>query len=1200
MARLVSRFVVLLLLSLLAAGIAFSQGTQSGAISGSVRDTTGAVISGATVTVVNDATKNVERTATTTSDGLFSASLLPPGSYTVTITKTGFKTFTEKLDVLLNETSRLDANLAVGTASEVVEVTASATTVNTESAVMGNAVDAATMRALPLPVPNFMFLLSLSAGTAGEFPDVRDARLGGGRSVVDVNVNGQRTSNNSVTLEGINVNDFNLAHFDTVPLPNTHAIEEFDIATSLYDATSETKGGGAVGLVFKSGTKDWHGEAYWQHRNDWLNANEWFFNNVGVPRQKFLQNVLGFSGSGPMPFLGGFWFGNVQGLRARNGVNPFGSSTTVTSPQFPTNPDGTTSAALIANSGHFPNVTNANQVDPTALNILNDKNSFYGGQFLVPRTGQTGCKVVPVAPSKTNPNPANNLQCIFTKVTPVADTQYAISYDRAFFGGKSKISGRWFYDNGNSNLPFGTASTLAFPELDIQKNRFFTVSHTQEISNRQLNVFRFGFSRFIASFAPTDEVSLADINATRPNSSAVPGVYQSVVTGAFSLGTGVNDDRGTASNSFDFNDTWSMILGKHTLKVGGDATRYQLNRFNRFAIRGSLGFNNISDFLTGQIDTLQAATGDPTRYFRALDYGAFIQDDYHVFSNLTVNLGLRWDSMEFAHDLLLRTTIFDPSLVPNTNPFLFASDSFLPGVQGTPGVGECGARTCRTNLNFGPRAGFAWDVFRDHKTVVRGGYGIYFQRLSNQNFLQGSLGPPFFVQIAQSNPTGITLANPLPNQPPSTAVAAAFIPSNSHFAGVSGNGDPNNPANVPLFVNDAGQFCQNFAPASVPTKNQATNCSINLASFSSVPPKAVAPYTQQWNLTVQHDLGKAWILETGYVGSHYLRGLGIFNPIEAALVSPSNPITVTAQNGQTFTVTTNTVNNEPLRVSALGLSRRQGARVDGNIGFEIYHSAQVTLSHRFQKGLYFQSAYTWSKNIDNVSGSQSTDELNATQQGQLGANLTNFGNFNPALNRSIGDFDRRHRVVVSYVYDLPVPKSGIWGTQAFQGWSVAGINTYQSGLPFSVLDPNGSRAFGGGPSTGILNCSAAAAYMPGSVQSQIINGTGYLNPACFAPSPVVPFSLANPATKLAVTGFGNTPRNAFRGPFQQNWDLSLAKKFKLYERHQLEIRSDFFNVLNHPVFRQPSFVNIGTTTFSQINSTVVPARLVQLNAQYSF
>jgi Carboxypeptidase regulatory-like domain/TonB dependent receptor len=1181
--RTLSRLAVLLLAVLLLAGMAAAQGSQSGGISGSVRDASGAVINGATVTITNNATKNVERTVTTTSDGLFSATLLPPGDYTVTVKAQGFKTYSGVAAVLLNTTSRFDATVQVGTATEVVEVTAGAVTVNTESAVTGTPIDSATLKALPLPVPNFMFLLSLSAGTAGEMPDVRAAN----RGIVDINVNGQRTSNNSVALEGINVNDFNLAHFDTVPLPNPHTIEEFNVATSLYDASSGSKGGGALGLVFKSGTKNWHGEAYWQHRNDWLNANDWFTNQVGGKRGKFLQNVLGFSGSGPMPFLGGNWFGNVQGLRARNAVST-ASLTTVNTPIFPTNADGTTSAALIASGGF--GVT-AGQVDPTALNILNDKNNYYGGTFLIPRVGQPGCIA----------STATNLKCVFSKVAPVSDTQYVISYDRPFFNGKSKVSGRWFWDNGNTNAPFGTASTLAFPQLVVQSNRFATISHTQEISNRQLNVFRFGFSRFLSTFAPQDIVNLSDVSAARPNSSAVPGVYQVTVTSAFSFGTGVNDERGTVSNTFDYNDTWSIILGKHTLKAGGGATRYQLNRFNRFAIRGSLGFNNIHDFLVGQIDTLQAASGDPQRYFRATDFGAFFQDDYKVLSNLTLNLGLRWDSLEFSHDLFERTTVFDPSLVPKTNPFLFASDISLPGLTGTPGVGACGARTCRTSNNFGPRAGFSWDPFRDHKTVVRGGYGIYFQRLSNQNFLQGSLGPPFFVQLAVTLP-GTSMANPLPNQPASGAVASAFIPQNSHFVGISGNGDPNNPSNVPLFANDAGQLCQNFG-------GTATNCSINLASFSSVPPSAKAPYNQQWNFGVQRDLGKGWTLEADYVGSHYLRGLGIYEPFMAAVASPSNPVTVVDSNGVSHTITVNTVNNEPLRVSALGLSRRRGARVDGNVGFALYHSGQFTLSHRFQKGLYFQTAYTWSKEIDNVSGSQSTDELNATQAGQLGAALTNFGNLNPALNRSIGDFDRRHRLVLSYVYDLPVPKNGIWGTQAFQGWAISGINTYQSGLPFSVTDAFGGKAFGGGTSTGILTCgSLANAYTPGSIQSQIINGLGFLNRNCFAPAPVVPngpAGVTDPSLATAPTGFGTIPRNAFRGPFQQNWDVALAKHFRIRERHSLDFRVDAFNVLNHPSFRQPSSVSIPlnqtvTSTFGQITSTVNPPRLLQLNAQYSF
>src|SRR5262249_55493107 len=177
--------------------------------------------------------------------------------------------------------------------------------------------------------------------------------------------------------------------------------------------------------------------------------------------------------------------------------------------------------------------------------------------------------------------------------------------------------------------------------------------------------------------------------------------------------------------------------------------------------------------------------------------------------------------------------------------------------------------------------------------------------------------------------------------------------------------------------------------------------SINLAGFATVAPNVHAPYNQQWNFGVQRDLGKSWILELDYVGSHYLGGLGIYTPFMATPARPTQPTLVKNVNGNPLPLTHNPLNNEPRRVSNLGISRRRGSRVDGNIGFALYHSGQFTLSHRFQKGLYFQSAYTWSKEIDNVSGSQSTDELNATQTGQGGSNLFNFGNVNPALNRSL-------------------------------------------------------------------------------------------------------------------------------------------------------------------------------------------------------
>jgi hypothetical protein len=388
----------------------------------------------------------------------------------------------------------------------------------------------------------------------------------------------------------------------------------------------------------------------------------------------------------------------------------------------------------------------------------------------------------------------------------------------------------------------------------------------------------------------------------------------------------------------------------------------------------------------------------------------------------------------------------------------------------------------------------------------------------------------------------------------------------------------------------------------VNTNIGATNCSINLASFTTAPRDAYTPYTQQYNLTIQRELWKGWAMELGYVGSHYTGGIGIWDPFLATLASPSSPITVRDVNGVAYTITANTVNNEELRHQVLGLSHKKGARYSSNIGFAIYNSLQMTVSRRLQRGFYFQAAYTYSKTIDNVSGSPSTDELNATRAGQNGANIYNDQS-NVQQNKARGDFDRPHRLVVSYTYELPFGRgqsylSNIGSTlNTFLGnWSISGITTYQSGLPFSVTDSVSGGVYGTVLGTAVFLCNnAQSAYTSGSTTDRLAH---YLNTSCFRQTAItdVPF-----AAGAGATGWGTAPRNAWRGPSQQNWDFSLIKGFTFRERHQFTFRADFFNLFNHPIFSNPSAVNIGTTsTFTQITTTAVPARLIQFGLKYSF
>jgi len=1196
----------------------YAQGIQTGAIAGVVTDQKGDVVAGATVDAVNENTGKSERTMTTGDDGAFTLTLLPAGSYRLEVSAPNFKkAVLSGVKARITETTRQNVTLEAGIPEQVVNVQATQTLINPESAVTGQGLEGQTIRTLPLPSPNFLFLLSLSTGVTGELADVRSS----GRGTADVSVNGQRTSNNSVTLEGINVNDFNLAHFDTVPLPNPSAIQEMKVATSLYDASQGSKGGGALGLVLRSGSKDWHYDVYWQHRNDALNANEFFFNRRGLKRGRLLQNVFGGSGSGPVPVAGGFWFFNYQGVRARNGIDPNGSTTSPTVQTFPRNPDGSTSAALLAPAFGLT----AAQIDPVAVNILNLADTRLGGQFLVPRAGQGGCSAVGATVSFPG-----QMTCLFSAVAPIKDNQYAISYDRPFRNGKDKISGRWFWDEGNVLKPFGTDTTLTNPRTDTQWNRFLSITHTHVFSPTKVNELRLGYNRFLFANIPTDTHDLSEIGAVRGNSAQFPGMYRISVTGSFSIGTGVNDDRGTVSNTYNLVDTFSLVWGKHSLRMGGEAVQYQLNRFNNFAVRGSLttgvtsgtfstggtaaqlaavqftrctqDTNDCSafqNFLRGRVTAVQSAFGDPARNFIATDFAGFIQDDFRYSPRLTINLGLRWEAMSFGRDKLYRAGIFDPHrAAAGLNPFLIPENVNLGGFTGTPGVRDCALERCRDDNNFAPRVGFAWDIAGDQKNVIRGGWGLYYQRLSNQNILQNSLAAPFTVQPLSSNanPASLQLANPLGAIPPPSIIATAFIPQGTRFAGlrrVSGSGplDINDPGVAPIFVNEAGQQCLNYG-------GSATNCSINLASFTSAPLDAYTPYTQQWNLTYQRDLGDGWAIETGYVGSHYVGGIGIWDPYVARLASSSQPIVVRDMNGNSYTIVNNTVNNEELRHQIIGLSRKRGSRYSGNIGFANYNSWQTTISKRLNRGLYFQGAYTWSRTIDNVSGSLSTDELNATRAGQNGGNIYNDQS-NPQQNKARGDFDRPHRLVVSYSYDIPA----LMNNQLFKGWTISGITTYQKGLPFSVTDGNSGGVFGTASATAQFLCSSIeSAYTTGSTDARLAN---YLNPACFGQAPVIPLNVIPPSgitSNAGATGLGTNPtrRNAFRAPYQQNWDISLIKDIHLGESHRLQFRMDVFNVLNHPIFSTPSSVNIVTpSTFTLINATAVPARLIQFGLRFN-
>src|SRR5438552_4388005 len=367
MPRAASKLFLVALAVLALLGQMFAQGGATGAITGTVLDPSGAVVAGAEVRIVNQDTGVLTRTTKTDSNGSFTATLLPVGTYTVNVTSPGFQEakFTD-IAVRITETTRMEAKLRPVAVQEKIEVQAQVQTVETSTATTGQAIESRTIRDLPLATQNFHQLLSLSTGAQSELN--ASAQLGRGN--VRIIVNGQREDNNNYLIEGISATDYNVAQATNVPLPNPDVVGEFKVQTSLYDASQGRNGGGNVNAILKSGTKTFHGDAYEFFRNDVLNANEYFLNRAGQHRPPIKQNIFGGSFGGPIgrEAQAGFFFVNYQGTRQRSGLSP---GTFIDNPGFPVLPTDRSDAALEAAFG-------VTSIDPVIHNLLNFKSNQFG------------------------------------------------------------------------------------------------------------------------------------------------------------------------------------------------------------------------------------------------------------------------------------------------------------------------------------------------------------------------------------------------------------------------------------------------------------------------------------------------------------------------------------------------------------------------------------------------------------------------------------------------------------------------------------------------------------------------------------------------------------------------------------------------------------------------------------------------------
>jgi len=1214
-----NKLVVACLLLALAIPVSlFAQGGSTGAITGTVTDEKGGVVAGANIKVTNVETGVEEREITSSGAGVFNIALLRPGYYRIEVTAQGFARFVaEKVVVRVTETSSIIVTLKLGKISETVTVTEILVPVELTSAATGQTITSYTVNNLPLATGNYFTLLTLSAGANTELFNATAL----GRGAVTINVNGQRPVNNNVELEGINTNDVNLPQLDNVPLPNRYGVEEFKAQTSLYDASQGRNGGGNIQANLKSGTNGYHGSVWEYFRNDVLNANDWFLNQGGNPRPVLRQNQFGAGLGGKVPLIKDFFFFmDYQGTRATSGIST-GTFFSTTIPVLPATRDAATLAAdFLAGTPY----TAAN-IDPSALKFLNLPAAkcpgFNDGTFCIPSlAGTPGLTTNPT----TGVTSVNLARVTSSSIGRYNDDQFITSVDKQI-GLKDKLSGRAFFSNNATLDPFGTASTLPFAKVLPGTNRFIKAGWSHTLTSNVVNEMRMGFNHFFFAQDPTEPISLTDIGATRGNSAQFPAAYRLQVSGggAFQIGTGVNDNRGGGFNTFYEGDDLSITKGKHLIRLGFEGSQYQLNRFNNFAQRGNVTFSNtkadafqpgdpslfgFQNFLLGHITTTQAGAGFATFHFRAADYAAYINDDYKILPHLTLSFGLRWEGLSTAHEKNNFLSNFAGNDDGTPGPLTIVHPAGTPRV-GTPGVTDCTLNSCFSYKNFAPRLGFAWDVLGDARTVVRGGYGVYYQRVSNQPLLQTAGGLPFAESLSAA-PFTVTPQNPFPSLLPTSAFPLPndqIVPTLIAFNGTTG---------APIFSTVPGNA------AGAP-----------LQGFYFFPQRNFhPPYAEAWNLTVQRELVKNWVLDIGYVGTHGVSLLGTGAPVNPGQICTAlQPCVIPARLGSGVTVpagtpfvtqnadgsidiTGSTTSNLDARVPVnfLGLANSRGF-FQTQSGNSIYHSLQATLRHQFSAGLYFQAAYTYSKTIDNSSGSSFSDELNG---------LLGFGDYlNQRRQRAVADFDRTHRFVTSFNYELPFAKMLHIEDKGFgraaNGWEVDGVVTFQSGSPFTMIDSSANNL----EDTDGINAFNFATLAPGrTLQSALTHGStqsrvtnGFIDFSAFVAGgncvndQNVIVACSDPSA--VASAIGNVGRNTFRGPFQQNWDLSIQKRTRITEHVLLNFRTDFFNAFNHPSFQGPqaqggSLGNYGIVDVGANDSTgfatVTSPRIVQFSLALSF
>ena len=1167
----------------------------TGSIQGVVRDASQAGIAGAQLTIVNVAT-NLAYQTVSGADGSYRILALPAGKYRLTVMAVGFRNFAERdITVNVNDQLQIDVALQVGSQQEVVSVEANSVQVQTESTQLGDVIDSKKMLALPLNGRSYIDLLGLQAGVA---PTSRgtiggDRLVSGDLAAGNISVNGQRETANAFLVNGGDVSEGR--NLGAGLIPNLDSVEEFRLITNSFDAEYGKFSGAVMNAITKSGTNGFHGDVFEFLRNNAFDAKNYF-----VPSKSELrQNQFGYAAGGPAWEDHIFWFSDYQGTRQVTGAET-GLVTVPTAGQRQGNFDpslltGTIDGPYWAQvlSQRLGYAVTQNEQYSFVGCASTAQCVFPGGVIPQAAWSTPAVNILPYIPSPTAGGDINNYSNNSER-NSVFDNKIG---ERVDFNNKLTGNWSWYYTYDTSSvpsaLPSDGASVPGFPSASLGRAQQFVFSNTRAFGATAVNEARFSFFRTAlhvdnptGSFASLSSLgfvtgagTLGIVPSSTPN---YPQYVPQITFNNYTVGVPALNTY-QPNNTFMWADVFSKTAGKHTWKFGGEFRYLQINERNyanpngSFAFFGTVTGNDFADFLLG---APAPAGGYTQASLQVLDSrtrygGAFVQDSWKVTSNLTLNLGLRWEVSMPWYDTQGKIQTFNPG--EQSVEFPLAPQGIV--FPGDPGIPKTLAHTHYPNL--GPRLGLAYSprvaggilgkiLGGPGKSSIRASYGIYYTSVEDLTL---------FNEVADA-PFGLYWSAPAP---------VMF--------------------NEPFLIRTTGQSLGQRFPYALPIPGDPANKTLSFASFE---PFAFFPgydvnnksaYAEHFNLSIQRELGKSTVLTLAYVGTegHHLLTQEDANPGNAALcqqLTAAGAMDVTAgvtgcqpnnENDvfQLPSATTSCLTVSPTPLPGCVYSTRQSilnpnycpesatlvcygssntnALLTAN---SIYNAGQITVERKAHD-VTFLAAYTFAKGLDDSSGFSA---------------LVNV--VNPKLSRGLSSTNITHNFVASYIWVLPFDR--VFGNapkHLTQGWQIQGITRFATGFPVQMVQPNEDTSLTGVPSTDMPNQVGPVQIVnPRNANANCPTVTGcYFLPSAFAVN-----------TDLGT--FGTASRRFFSGPGFNQTDFGMLKRTRIRENYSFDLRFEFFNIFNHAQFTNPTG-NIDSSHFGIVTQARDP-RIGQVSAKF--